>query len=87
MATESKKVWTDTDHEKKMNELLKGKTVAFVRYMTEKEKDMMMWDSRPIVIQFTDGTLIIPMMDDEGNDGGAMHYQKGKVQDVLYVLR
>jgi hypothetical protein len=31
-----------------------------------------MWYSRPVVIMFDDGSYIITMADDEGNDGGAI---------------
>lgn len=51
---------------------LVGKTVKEVRYMTEKEKESMMWYNKPIVIIFDDGTAIYPSADDEGNDAGAI---------------
>jgi hypothetical protein len=56
-------------------EHLLGKTVSKVRYMTDEEAKDMMWYNRPIVIEFTDGTLILPSRDDEGNDGGALFGQ------------
>ena len=31
-----------------------------------------MWHKRPIAIQLDNKYWLIPMMDDEGNDGGAM---------------
>ena len=61
---------------------LTGKTIASVRYMTEQECKRLMWVSRPLLIRFTDGSYIIPQMDDEGNDGGAMYYE-GDSGDVL----
>ena len=30
------------------------------------------WHKRPIILILDDGTEIIPQMDDEGNDGGAL---------------
>jgi hypothetical protein len=54
---------------------LTGKTIASVRYMTKEEADEARWHSRPLIIRFTDGSVLIPQMDDEGNDGGAMFYQ------------
>lgn len=55
-----------------INKFLKGKTIKEVRYLTEAETKQSYWYKRPIVIVFTDGSYIIPMADDEGNDGGAM---------------
>lgn len=54
---------------------LTGKTIASVRYMTKEEADKAGWHSRPLIIRFTDESILIPQMDDEGNDGGAMFYQ------------
>jgi len=31
-----------------------------------------MWYKRPITIHLEDGTILLPQMDDEGNDGGAI---------------
>ena len=61
------KAWTQYGEEH-----LKGKTVELVRYMSKTEANEHYWNKRPIVIQFTDGTIIYPSMDDEGNDGGAL---------------
>ena len=52
--------------------LLVGKKVVDVRYMTEAEAEDSMWYSRPIIIVFDDGTYLIPMADDEGNNGGSL---------------
>lgn len=51
---------------------LKGKTISKARYMTESEAKQFMWYNRPVVIEFTDGTIMIPQSDDEGNDGGVL---------------
>ena len=72
---------------KKVNEVLKGRTIVSVRYLSDKEMELMGWYSRPIAFQLDNGTLCIPSADDEGNDGGALFYQiKGKALDVLPVL-
>lgn len=52
--------------------LLVGKKVVDVRYMTEEEAKDNLWYTRPIIIVFDDGTYLIPMADDEGNNGGAL---------------
>ena len=67
--------------------LLVGKTIKHIRYLNDEEMEALMWHSRPIVIVFTDGSLLIPQSDDEGNDGGAMLYQdKDGNHDVIPVL-
>ena len=64
---------------------LEGKVIKEARYMTPKEAEEFGWYSRPVVIHFTDGTYIIPMQDDEGNDGGSI---EGSNNDLVFpVLR
>jgi len=53
--------------------LLIGKTVTGVRYMSQHEAEENMWDQRPLAIFFDDGSFIIPMSDDEGNNGGSLY--------------
>jgi hypothetical protein len=73
---------------KEANKALKGKTVQMVRYMSKEEAEDMGWYSRPVVIQFTDGTLMFPSADDEGNDGGAFFGQSPSGKDItMPVLR
>lgn len=64
------------EHIEKWNEkcsnVLVGKTIKEVRYMTDKELEECGWFKRVLVIFFTDGTYMFPSMDDEGNDGGAL---------------
>tara|TARA_R110000824_G_scaffold14378_14_gene61253 strand:+ start:166 stop:420 length:255 start_codon:yes stop_codon:yes gene_type:complete len=59
--------WTD-----KVAKNLVGKKITRVEYMTEIEMKDNMWYKRPIAIQLDNKYWIIPMMDDEGNDGGAI---------------
>ena len=67
--------------------LLVGKTIKHIRYLNDEEMESFAWYLRPIVIVFTDGSLLIPQSDDEGNDGGAMFYQdKDGNQDVIPVI-
>ena len=53
---------------------LKGKTVAFVRPLTESECEDFAWDYEyehdAMAVFFTDGTVIIPSQDPEGNGAG-----------------
>ena len=59
--------WTD-----KVRKNLIGKKITRVEYMTEIEMKDNMWYKRPIAIQLDNKYWLVPMMDDEGNDGGAM---------------
>jgi hypothetical protein len=59
--------WTD-----KVAKNLVGKKITRVEYMTEIEMKDNMWYKRPIAIQLDNKYWLVPMMDDEGNDGGAM---------------
>lgn len=51
---------------------LVGKKVAGITYMTEDQCAENLWYSRPVVILFDDGSYIIPLSDDEGNNAGAL---------------
>jgi hypothetical protein len=65
---------------------LTGKTIASVRYMSEQECNRLGWHKRPILIRFTDGSYIIPQMDDEGNDGGAMYYEGDSGAVLIHTI-
>ena len=72
------KHWTE-----KANELLLGKQITEVRYLDKEEAKKFMWDNRPVVFQLDDGTWIIPMRDDEGNDGGSLAVGPDETLPVL----
>lgn len=67
-----------------MNQL-RGKTIKTVRYMSEEEAKDHMWSFRPLAIFFTDGSFILPMADDEGNDGGAL-YTSDEKEPIIPVI-
>ena len=67
MSTESK--WT-----KSAKNVLLGKKIVKVEYMTKDEAEDMGWSSRPIAFKLNDGTWVVAQMDDEGNDGGVLTY-------------
>ena len=54
-----------TDH-------LVGKTIVRARYMSEEEKENVGFYSKALVLELSDGSLIFPSKDDEGNDAGAL---------------
>ena len=74
-----------TDWEKLSADLLVGKTVKSVRYMNEAEAEHSGFYSRPLVIEFDDGSWIFPMADDEGNNGGALA-TSSETLDTIPVL-
>ena len=61
------KYWTDLITKK-----LVGRKITRVEYISSQECSDNMWYKRPISIQLDNGHWITPLMDDEGNDGGAM---------------
>jgi hypothetical protein len=71
---------------KQAQEVLVGRKIVKVSYLTDKERDTLMWNKSPIVMELDDGTLLIPQMDDEGNDGGALAYYKDNKYKILPVL-
>ena len=79
------------DPQKYWNEAVQtfvGKTVKSVRYLSHAEwsSEFADWYSVPVVIEFTDGTYIIPMSDDEGNNGGSLMTNIGDLE-IVPVLR
>lgn len=76
---ELEKQWVD-----EANNQLKGKTIKKVRYLTEDEMNSNMWYKRGVVIIFTDGSMVYPVADDEGNESGVMFGQDTKGKQ--YVL-
>ena len=53
---------------------LNGKTIERVERLSQEDCDAMRWYKKPVVIVFTDGSYMIPMADDERNEGGSMLY-------------
>ena len=53
-------------------EMLIGRTIKNVRYMTKAEAEKLGWEQVPVVLELDDGNIIFPSRDDEGNDGGAL---------------
>jgi len=58
---------------KKISNLLVGKKIVKIQYMTEKVAEEQGWYRRPIQIKLEDGTWLTPSQDDEGNDGGSIY--------------
>jgi hypothetical protein len=66
---------------------LVAKRITSVRYMTQEEADALMWSKRPLIITLNDGSMIVPQMDDEGNNGGALWVvQNGEQDKLVYTI-
>lgn len=69
----------------KAKEILVGRTIKSARYMTEEEAEEGGLRAG-LVITLDNGTELLPMSDDEGNDVGALHYYTATVADCLPVM-
>tara|TARA_R110002153_G_scaffold238384_1_gene392714 strand:+ start:357 stop:620 length:264 start_codon:yes stop_codon:yes gene_type:complete len=59
--------WTE-----KITKHLVGRTIKKIEYISIDEMETNLWYKRPISILLDNGHWITPIMDDEGNDGGAI---------------
>ena len=64
---------------------LVGKTITKVEYIGEAEMTDNMWHKRPISILLDDEHWITPIMDDEGNDGGAISTTFGDLGTIPVI--
>jgi len=86
------KIEPNSSTEKRMTkfakDLLVGKTIKDVVYLNDFDIEEMLWSKRPLMIIFDDDSIMIPMMDDEGNDGGAIHFhnRKENITDTIGVI-
>lgn len=76
------KMWNE-----EANNLLLNKKIVKVEYMGSEEAEDSMWHNRAVRLILDDGTNVLPMADDEGNDAGALWLGDGKMEKVLPVLR
>ncbi len=80
-ANERDKYWND-----RAVKVLKGRTIAKVRYLTAAECENNMWYKRGLVLTLDNGMEIIPGCDDEFNDTGVLHYVSKDGWDCLPSL-
>ena len=66
--------------------IMKGKKIVDVGYISKEEAEDYMWNVRGVWFQLDDGTRLICMRDDEGNDAGVLAYLNKGVDDVLPVI-
>ena len=73
-------------HSREFKHLI-GNTIKAVRYLTPNECANFGWNKSPLAMFLSDGTIMIPQCDDEGNDGGAMMLiDRNKNADVVYTI-
>jgi len=58
--------------EERISKHLIGRTITKVEYIGDDEMENNMWYKKPIAICLDNKDWLIPMADDEGNDGGAI---------------
>ena len=63
-----------------------GKKIVKVGYISKEEAEEYMWNVRGVWFQLDDGTRLICMKDDEGNDAGVLAYLNEGVDSVLPVI-
>tara|TARA_R100000406_G_scaffold82932_1_gene65283 strand:+ start:1202 stop:1462 length:261 start_codon:yes stop_codon:yes gene_type:complete len=83
MSVAGKKLTNQQLWEEKARKLFEGKKIVSVRYMTEQEAEENDLEARPLCFKLDDGTIVIPLSDDEGNNGGAFQLIK---KDQSYLL-
>mgnify|MGYP003108675485 CR=1 FL=1 len=64
---------------------LVGKKITHVRYLSKKEMKKYIWCKNPIVIFLDDGNWIMPVQDDECNDGGSMATSFGNLTMIPVI--
>ena len=80
--SEIKTFWTN-----KAKEVLLGKKIVGVRYLTDKEMELLGWYERSVVFVLDNGTLCFIASDDEGNGGGSLHcYSSNDEFTILPIL-
>jgi len=73
--------WTKT-----AEKVLLNRSIIRVEYMKDKECNDYMWYKKPITFILDNGTRVIAMQDDEGNDGGVLTCLTHEREEVLPVL-
>ena len=75
------KYWTKT-----AEKVLLGRRILRVQYMQDEECNQYGWYKKPVTFILDNGTRVIAMQDDEGNDGGVLTCLTENKEEVLPVL-
>ena len=62
---------------------LVGKKIVGIRYLTEAEMKASYWYSRCPVLILDDGTIVLPLSDEEGNEGGVFEIISNKTDHPI----
>ena len=68
--------------EKRIAKSLVGRKIIDIRYLSAEEADSCGFYNQPICLFLDNGEWIMPMKDDEGNDGGAMATSYKKLSTI-----
>ncbi len=60
-----------------------GKKIIGIRYLTEEEMKSSYWYKRCPVLILEDGSIIVPLSDDEGNESGVLEINTAKSECKL----
>ena len=73
----------------KANQLLLGRKIVEVEYMSPEETDQWYWHNAPVLFELDNGFWVAPQSDDEGNNGGvlSLHNDELDILEVLPVMR
>ena len=63
----TRNLWT-----RRVEKALLGKKITKIEYLSNEEAERYDWYKVPIAIQLDNKYWLVPMADDEGNDGGAI---------------
>ena len=63
----TRNLWT-----RRVEKALLGKKITKIEYLSNEETERYDWYKVPIAIQLDNKYWLVPMADDEGNDGGAI---------------
>ena len=63
-----------------------GLQITTVRYMTEEERQKLFVGFRAVVITLSDGTVLYPMADDEGNEAGVLVTQSTRGEEMRFPV-
>jgi len=73
----------------KANQLLLGRKIVKVEYMSPEETEEIYWHNSPVLFKLDNGVWVTPQSDDEGNDGGVLslfNYEL-EIDEILPVMR
>ena len=65
---------------------LVGRKITKVEYMDTQEAKKYGWYQRPVILFLDNGSYLVPLQDDEGNDGGSLSFAD-EALPIIPVMR